>query len=109
MLMPPTVVEAVLPAASVAVPVTDWLAPSPVSVTGAVTDTPGRLSAAVKLTTTSVLFHPFVFAAGVREPAIVGGVVSSVTTVEATADWPNESVAWTRRTFAPAARGEDSE
>src|SRR5438552_3852520 len=69
MLMPDTTVEALLPARSVAEPLTAWAAPSALSVTGAVTVAmPDRLSLAVKLTTTSVLFQPSALAAGAREP-----------------------------------------
>src|SRR5689334_12640119 len=37
---------------------------------------PESESPQVKLTVTSVLFHPYAFAAGEREPIIVGGVLS---------------------------------
>ena len=66
MLMPETVVLAVLPALSVTVPSTGWSAPSP-SVTGAVqAATPERASSQVKLTMTSALYQPLALAARSR-------------------------------------------
>ena len=80
MLMPETVVLAVLSALSVTVPVTDWLAPLPVRVVGAVAlFTPEVASAGVNDTVTSVLFQPLALAAGVREPPMVGAVLSRLT------------------------------
>src|SRR5947207_59984 len=80
MLMPLTVALALLPAMSVAVPVTLCPAPSAVSVTGGVSEAmPEVGSAAVKVTVTSVLFQPKAFAAGDREPVIIGGVSSTLT------------------------------
>ena len=59
MLMPETVVLAMLPATSTAVPVTDWFAPSPESVTGPVTlATPDWSSVARKVTVTGALYQP---------------------------------------------------
>jgi hypothetical protein len=66
-LIPLTVAVAVLPATSIAVPVTDWFAPSSTD-TGAVqppTAMPEPPSVHVKDTVTSVLFQPAPFAAGV--------------------------------------------
>src|SRR4051794_4175733 len=80
MLMPLMVVLAVLSALSVTVPVTDWLAALVLRVVGAEEVlTPGVGSPGAKETVTSVLSQPFVFAAGVREPVIVGAVLSSLT------------------------------
>src|SRR5438067_1789906 len=77
MLMPLTVAEAVLPALSLAVPVTDCAAPSLLRVVGpAQLATAESASAQVKLTVTSLLFQPAAFAAGEAAPVIVGGVLS---------------------------------
>src|SRR5204863_253813 len=54
---------------------------------------PDSASEQVKLTTTSVLFQPSAFAAGVREPAIVGGVLSSLTTTDPLSVLPTRSTA----------------
>src|SRR5438093_13241999 len=81
-LMPLTVALVELPALSVAVPVADCAAASPLSVTGGVqVAIPDCASAHVKVTTTSVLFQPAALAAGSRAPEIVGAVVSSIVTV----------------------------
>ncbi len=81
MLIPVTVVDALLPALSTTVPVTDWPAPSFARVTGPVHDaTPDALSAQLKETVTSALFQPLAFAAGAREPTIVGAMVSRTVT-----------------------------
>src|SRR5437763_6109024 len=78
MLMPLTVAEAVLPALSLAVPVTDCAAPSLVRIVGpAQLATAESASAQVKLTVTSLLFQPAAFAAGDAAPVIVGGVLST--------------------------------
>src|SRR2546428_2284154 len=83
MLMPLTVALAVFPTLSVAVPGTDCPVPSPLSVTGGVQlAMPDPTSAHVKVTTTSVLFHPAPFAAGVRPAVIVGLVVSTTVTLK---------------------------
>src|SRR4051794_33904044 len=69
-LMSATVAVAVFPAVSIAVPVTDWPAPSSTE-TGAVqpaTAIPEPESVHVNDTVTSVLFQPAVFAAGVWAP-----------------------------------------
>src|SRR4030042_1429384 len=77
MLTPLTVAEAELPALSVAVPVTNWPAPSDETVVFGVTAaTPDNTSLAVKLTMTSLLFQPLALAPGVREPLILGFVLS---------------------------------
>src|SRR4029079_3542657 len=77
MLIPLTVVLAVLSALSVTVPVTDWFAPLVLNVVGAdEVLTPEVASLGANETVTSVLFQPFAFAAGVREPVMVGAVLS---------------------------------
>src|SRR5437867_3005485 len=84
MLMPPTVAdEAALPALSTQSPllVTDWPAPSPLTVAPATVsvampDWTGPVSAQVKETATSVLFQPLAFAARSRLPLMCGAVLS---------------------------------
>src|ERR1051326_510377 len=69
-----TVAVLELPAASVALPTADWLAPSSCKVTGAVQSpegTPEVASVQVNVTVTSELFQPKAFAAGEAAPAIV--------------------------------------
>ena len=84
MLMPSTVADAVLPATSVAVPVTFWPAPSFLSVVvaGEQSAMPESASSQSNDTTTSLLFQPKPFAAGVREPSIVGLTRSILTSIE---------------------------
>ena len=68
-----------LPATSVHVPLTDCPPPSPERTVGAgglPAAKPERLSAHWKLTVTGELFQPFAFAAGVRVPEMLGGVLS---------------------------------
>ena len=72
-----------LPATSTVSPVTFWFAPSLVSrVSPAQPATPVWMpevaSEQVKVTATSVLFQPNPLAVGDCEPAIVGGVVSTL-------------------------------
>jgi hypothetical protein len=75
-----TVVVAVLPATSVAVPVKDWPAPSVETGTdGEQLATPEPESAQAKETVTLLVFHPLAFGAGEIVPTIVGGVVSIFT------------------------------
>src|SRR5688572_8198462 len=77
MLIAPTAVEAVLPALSRAVPSTDCAAPSPCTrLFGPQLFTAERSSLQLKVTITSVLFQPKPFAAGRREPEIVGFTLS---------------------------------
>src|SRR5574341_928257 len=72
-----TLVEALLPARSVAVAVTSWFAPSVVAVTGpGQLATPDVLSEHVKLTVTSLLFQPAGLGWGVTVVDRVGGVLS---------------------------------
>src|SRR5215831_11413509 len=83
-----------LPARSVAVPLTSCWAPSVVIVTGGVTvATPDRLSVAGKLTVTAVLFHPLLLGAGVRTGERLGGVVSILNVTERVAVLPARSTA----------------
>src|SRR6266542_4054977 len=85
-LMPPTVAgEAVLPALSTQAPpfVTDWSAPSlvsvaPATVSVAMSDWTEPASAQLKETVTSVLFQPLAFASGLRLPLITGAVLSTL-------------------------------
>ena len=74
-LMPDITVLAELPALSVAMPVTDWSAPSPVRVVSGVTESipePEGSSDAVKWTVTSVLYQPLVLGEVVGAPDIIG-------------------------------------
>ncbi len=94
MLMPPTVVDAVLPALSVQLPVTDWAAPSPVRVDGAVVEpTPDRVSEQVKLTVTGPLFQPLTLGTGLADPVTLGRVLSILTVTETELDVPAPLVA----------------
>src|SRR5438105_2206239 len=77
MLMLLTVKVAVLPARSLAVPVTLWLAPSLLRGTGAVqVSMRERASPHRKVAVTFVLFQPLPLGAGAALPVMVGGVVS---------------------------------
>src|SRR5437763_227480 len=90
-----TVAEAALPAASVAVPVTDWLAPSP-TVGGVVQlATPDRpaWSAQVKPTVTLALYQPLALAGRSGAAEMVGGVLSMLTVAGSVAVLPALSVA----------------
>ena len=78
-LTPLTPALAVLPAASVAVPLALWPAPSPSVWAAAQFATPERLSAQMNITVTFPLFQPLPFAAGVRLAMIVGAVLSMLT------------------------------
>src|SRR3989449_7296387 len=80
MLIPETVVLALLPALSSAVPLADWAAPSALRVIGLVQlAIPERRSEQRKLAVTSLLFQPLALAAGLRLPLIVGAVLSMLT------------------------------
>jgi hypothetical protein len=75
-----TVALAVLPAASLAVPVTTWPCPSLVSVTGdGQVAMPEVGSEHVKLTVTSVLCHPAALAEGDTDAVMVGASPSAPT------------------------------
>jgi len=81
MLIPLTVAEAALPARSVHVPTTDWIAPwieRIVEAGGLPAASPESASAQLNETVTLVLFQPFEFATGVAELLMVGGVLSSL-------------------------------
>src|SRR5687768_4989233 len=83
MSMSVTVAVLVLPAASVAVPTTNWPAPSLLnSVSPTQEATPDRLSSQVKLTLTAPLFQPKPFATGRRLPSMDGAVASSLMVTE---------------------------
>src|SRR4051812_3925543 len=83
MLMPSTVADALLPATSLALPVTFWPAPSFLRVdVGEQSARPESASLQANDTTTSLLFQPKLFAAGVREPSIVGATRSILTSIE---------------------------
>src|SRR5450830_1363459 len=97
--MSPTVAVLVLSALSVAVPLTDWFAPSVDSVVWSdagevpsatqllMPDAPAAVSEQVNVTVTSVLFQPAPFAV-VREPMIVGLVASRFTVVLTDEEFP---------------------
>ncbi len=94
MLMLLTVAAAELSALSRAVPVTDWLAPLDDSVVApGQLLIPDRASEQVNDAVTSVLLHPSALAAGLREPLIVGTVLSSLTVTEPLPALPSRSVA----------------
>ncbi len=77
MLIPFTVVEALLPALSVQVPVTDCPAPSVLSVVELGEElTPESASVHVKLTVTGPLFQTKALGSGLAEPEMTGGVLS---------------------------------
>src|SRR5919201_5532113 len=103
MLMPLTVVLAELPAASTAVPVTDWLAPFVVSPWSAgQVAIPESESPQVKCTVTGPLYQPFAFAAVVGAPLVVGAGFSSLTVTASVPRLPARAVAWAFTTW-PAA------
>src|SRR5947209_2149865 len=94
-LMPPRLVVAVLPAASVAVPVALWLAPSVLRMVGLEQPwTPERASPQVKPTVTSLLYQPLALGARSVAPLMVGGVLSMLTVAWSAALFPALSVAW---------------
>src|SRR4051794_14443818 len=89
-LMPVTVYEAVLPAASETSPEADWSVPSP-RVTGLAHDfTPERLawSSQVKVTVTSPLYQSLRLAARSADPLIVGSLLSMLTVAGSVAELP---------------------
>jgi hypothetical protein len=83
MLIPLTVSVVLFPARSTAVPLTDWSSASDATVTGVGPHeaTPEGASSHENETTTSALFQPDAFAAGNREPVIVGAVLSTLTSI----------------------------
>src|SRR5213593_3517603 len=79
MLTGPTVVAPVLPATSVAVPPTYWLAPSVASVLSAgqpPTAMPDSASEQVKWTPTGPLYHPSAFGLVIAAPVMLGAMLS---------------------------------
>src|SRR5262245_51020313 len=93
-----------LPATSVHVPEADWFAPFVVSTTfGEQAAIPESVSAPVKFTATSVLFHPLALGAGEAVALATGKVLSMFTGGDvAVAELPAPSVTMTSRlTFAP--------
>src|SRR5213592_3325798 len=89
-----TVVVAVFPAVSTAVPVMVWLAPSSVRVTGVgQAAMPDNASPQVKVTVTSPLFQPLVLAACDTEAVIAGGVLSTLRSAVTEAVLPARSTA----------------
>src|SRR6266704_1864870 len=75
-LMPVTPSEAELPAASVAVPLADWFAPSPRSVAAGQVAVPDSASAHVNVTVTSSLYQPAAFMVPLAVAEMAGGVLS---------------------------------
>src|SRR2546430_12993882 len=103
--MPRTVDDRTLCDESVAVPVTDWPAPSAPRIVSPVHDTRKR-SLQVNWTVTGELFHPAAFGAGVAVPAIAGFVVSSTWTPNAaSALLPAASVAVQVTGVVPSGKG----
>ena len=102
MLMPVTWAVAWLSATLSAVPLTDWLAPSPLSV---VSDgqllMPESASEQLKLTDTSELFQPLAFGAGVRAPLMLGGSLSTWTLTDPIPMCPSQSVAFADTVVTP--------
>src|SRR5207302_201331 len=92
-LMPVTVSEALLPAASVAVPVADWSVPSPRTFGAETVATPDSESSAVKCTVTSSLYQPAALTARSGAAVIVGLVLSMLTSAVLLAELPALSVA----------------
>ena len=85
-------VEAVLPATSVAVPRTIWLAPGVETVCGGgQIATPESVSEQVKVTVTAEVFQPPAFGAGEALAAMVGGVLSMLTVALALDELPARS------------------
>ena len=80
----PTVAVAPLPATSVAVPVTDWFAPSPKRRAARCTTPDPRARRSTRTAAeTAALYQPLAFGAALSEPVIVGGVLSMLTAADA--------------------------
>src|SRR6266545_5462862 len=95
MLMPPTVALRALPAASRAVPATDWPAPLSSSFASAgQVATPERTSAQVKRTVTAPPYQPSALGARSGAPLIDGAVLSSITVTWSVPRLPARSLAW---------------
>jgi len=78
--MPVTPSLALLPAASVTVPLADWSAPSPRTFGAGQLAVPDSASAQVNVTVTSCLYQPASFLASDAVAEMVGGVLSMLTT-----------------------------
>src|SRR5438034_3683976 len=76
MLIPETVVLALLPALSVAVPLDDWPLPSASVASAAQLWIPESVSAQLKCTVTALLSRPAALREAVAAPLIVGGGLS---------------------------------
>src|SRR5919112_4186182 len=92
-LMPVALALALLPAASVAVPEADWLAPSPRTLSAVLLATPDSASVASKLTVTSSSYQPAVLGARSACAVMLGPVLSMLTTAVLVAELPALSVA----------------
>src|SRR5947207_11112560 len=88
MLIGPTLVDAPLPAASAAVPLTDWCAPSPSSAGLAQPTMPDSASSQANVTFTTSRYQSAAFGARSGAPAIVGGVLSTFRVAESLAVLP---------------------
>ena len=84
---------AVLPAASTAVPLALWFAPSPRLLAAGQVSTPDSPSAQAKVTVTSPSYQPLAFAGRSGTAAMVGGVLSMLTVAGSVAVLPALSVA----------------
>src|SRR5215208_828224 len=92
MLMPLFVTLAVLPAWSLTLFMTLWLAPSPKTMSsGQAPESPDRASEQVKLTVTFSLFQPLALASGLRAAAMVGAVLSIKADTERVVELPATS------------------
>ena len=92
-LMPAVVAVAVFPAASLAVPLTDWLRPSPTFCAAEQVSTPESASPQTDVTVTGALYHPSAFGERSRETETVGFVLSMLTNAGSEAVFPALSVA----------------
>src|SRR4051794_13674385 len=79
---------AVLPAASAAVPLADWFAPSPSSWPGGHLSTPESTSAQAKPTMTLASYQPLAFGARSADALMMGGVLSRRRTNWSSAELP---------------------
>src|SRR4051812_5643194 len=93
MSIPDTVALSLLSAASVALPVTDWLCPSPNSAVGEQSLTPESASWQTKPTVTFALYQPYPLGERSGEPEMVGLVLSTLTVAVSLAVLPATSAA----------------
>src|SRR3954452_1233353 len=93
MSIPDTVALSLLSAASVALPVTDWLCPSPSSAGDAQATIPDKLSSQVNATVTFALSQPNPLGERSGEPEMVGLVLSTLTVAVSLAVLPATSAA----------------